>query len=261
LTTQNSSRKKERKGAASYSKNIGSEEFSTNNLGEDEENVNSQKTGAEEETETQRKTVARTFRIYEELTTSFEKQVADMNTTQTNLMNEILKQYLSWSRFIVNHDSPFLTFDSGTFLSLIEGIDDAKLEKLVKEISNEAAIDFIKFRWRKVNFQNIVRYLHLLSSYANIGNINVVRDNGIGINNNNGNGGSYENNNGEYDEYEIAVRHHLGKRWSTLLAMYISNLFISSISDTKADYEVSNKSCFVYLKMGIKNGAGKTSSG
>jgi len=148
---------------------------------------------------------------------------------------------------------------------LIEGVDDAKLEKLVKEISNEAAIDFIKFRWRKVNFQNIVRYLELLSSYANIGNINFARDNGIGGNNNNNssNGkGSYKNNGGgEYEEYEIAVRHHLGKRWSTLLAMYISNLFTTSISDTKANYEVSNKSCFVYLKMGIKNDVGKTSSG
>lgn len=256
MTTQNSSRKKEQRRAVRYGKNIGSDESSTNNHGEDEENANSQKTAGEEEIETQRKTVARTFRIYEELTISFEKQVADMNTTQTNLMNEILKQYLSWSRFIVNHDSPFLTFDSGTFLSLIEGIDDAKLEKLVKEISNEAAIDFIKFRWRKVNFQNIVRYLNLLSSYANIGNINVVRGNGIGGNNNNGNGGSYKNNNGEYEEYEIAVRHHLGKRWSTLLAKYISNLFTTSISDAKADYEVSNKSCFVYLKMSIKNDVG-----
>ena len=58
LTTQNSSRKKEQRRAVRYGKNIGSDESSTNNHGEDEENANSQKTAGEEEIETQRKTVA-----------------------------------------------------------------------------------------------------------------------------------------------------------------------------------------------------------
>jgi hypothetical protein len=205
------------------------------------------------EGEIQRKSITRTFRLYEELSTSFEKHVDEMNTTQTNLMNEILKQYLYWSSFIINHESSFLTFDSSTFVSLLESVDDARLEKIVKETANEAAIDFIKFRWKKVNFRNIVRYLELLSSYANIGGISISR-----INGENGNGSDPKGNNdwsknhnnvGGYENYEIAVRHHLGKRWSTFLAMYISNLFTTSLKQTEATNEVSNKSCFVYLKM------------
>ncbi|HZW55754.1 MAG TPA: hypothetical protein VFF30_05645, partial [Nitrososphaerales archaeon] len=75
MTTQNSSsRKKDRNGAVRRGKNIGSGEFSASNYSENDE-TDSQKTAAEEEAEIQRKTVARTFRIYEELTTSFEKQV------------------------------------------------------------------------------------------------------------------------------------------------------------------------------------------
>ena len=144
-------------------------------------------------------------------------------------MNEILKQYLNWAQFIINHESPFITFDSGTLLALIESVDDEKLEKIVNEISNETAIDFIKFRWKKVNFQNMVRYLELLSSYANIGKIVIGPMNGNG-NNHNGNGTNLDNANRNgitngYEKYEIAIRHHLGKRWSTFLGMYITRSF------------------------------------
>jgi hypothetical protein len=135
-------------------------------------------------------------------------------------MNEILKQYLYWAQFIINHESPFVTFDSGTFFALIDSVDDEKLEKIVKEISNEAAIDFIKFRWKKVNFQNIVRYLELLSSYANIGKMIIGPMNGNGVSDHSlGNmtefNGSNNGNrlNGGYERYEIAIRHHLGRRW------------------------------------------------
>lgn len=208
---------------------------------------------AGEEKEIQPKTVTRTFRIYEDLGNSFEKVVSEMNTTQTNLMNEILKQYLYWAQYIINHDSPFLTFGSGTIVSFAESLDDASLEKMIKGISIEEAIDFIKFRWKKVNFRNIVRYLELLSLYSNIGNFNIGPQNGENDVNGNHNGAS-----DGFQKYEIAVRHHLGKRWSTLLAMYISNLFTTSIPATEANYEISNKSCFVYLKMAIRNGKSGT---
>jgi hypothetical protein len=207
-----------------------------------------------EETDYQRRTITRTFRIYEELSDSFEQVVSGMNATQTGLMNEILKQYLAWAQFIINHESPFLTFDSSTFLALIEKVDDENLEKIVKDISNEAAIDFIKFRWKKVNFRNIVRYLELLSSYANIGNFK------IGPLDGNGNGNGHSNDfkdsekalNGNFEKYEIAIRHHLGKRWSIFLGMYISNLFASSISGAETNYEASSKSCFVYVNLTMK---------
>jgi hypothetical protein len=217
------------------------------------------KTGENEQGEIQRKTITRTFRLFQELSDSFDNEVAEMNTTQTNLMNEILKQYLYWSSLIINHESPFLTFDSSTFIALIESVDDARLEKIVKETATEAATDFIKFRWKKVNFRNIIRYLELLSSYSNIGNFRVAKMNGEnGIGNNNSHQFPGNNNNlnvsGGYENYEIAVRYHLGKRWSTFLAVYISNLFTSSIKQTEASSEISNKSCFVYLKMGTVEG-------
>jgi hypothetical protein len=70
------------------------------------------------------------------LNTSFERLAQKVNTTQTNLMNDILNEYLNWSQFMVNHESPFLTFGSRTAVALIESVEDAALEKIIKEISN-----------------------------------------------------------------------------------------------------------------------------
>jgi hypothetical protein len=122
---------------------------SGNNSDEIAENNES---GFSGDSEYQWRTITRTFRIYQELSSSFEQLLGVMNTTQTNLMNEILNQYLAWAQFIINHESPFITFDSGTFLALIEKVDDEELKKIVREVSYEGATDFIKFRWKKVNF-------------------------------------------------------------------------------------------------------------
>jgi hypothetical protein len=199
-----------------------------------------------------RKTITRTFRVYEELSSSFEQLVGTMNTTQTGLMNEVLIQYLAWAQFIINHESPFITFDSSTFLALIEKVDDEELQKIVKDVSYESATDFIKFRWKKVNFRNIIRYLELLSSYANVGSMKISPMNGNGNGNGNGYDGKEISLNGNYERYEVAIRHHLGKRWSTFLGMYISNLFAASIPGTETNYEISTKSCFVYVNLSMK---------
>jgi hypothetical protein len=200
--------------------------------------------------EGQRKTITRTFRLYEELSSSFEKHVGEMNTTQTNLMNEILRQYLYWTSFIINHDSPFLTFDSATLIEFMENVDDSKLEAIAKGTATVGATDFIKFRWKKVNFANLVRYLELISSYANIGSISIAETNGEGNGDEERKVGNKNSKDGS-QRYEIALRHHLGKKWSTFMAMFISNLFVTCISRTEASFETSNKSCFVYVTMAI----------
>ncbi|MFI5420083.1 MAG: hypothetical protein ACHQ1H_03870 [Nitrososphaerales archaeon] len=189
---------------------------------------------------------SRTFRILDELGSSFERQASEMYTTQTNLMNEILREYLNWSRFIISHETPFLTFDGATIISLIEKVDDKELERTIREVSYEAAVDFIKFRWRKVNFRNIVLYLDLLSSYANVGDINVAPFDGFADTNH-----SASMKDDGYERYEIYVRHHMGRRWSTFMALYISTLFTLSIKDCESTYEISNRSAFIYVNLKI----------
>jgi hypothetical protein len=203
-----------------------------------------------------RKTTTRTFRIDEEMSLLMEKTARTSNTTQTSLLNDILVQYFTWSQYIINHDSPFVTFGSATLVGLQETVDDATLERIIKDISNEEATNFIRYRWRTVNFRNIVRYLNLLSVFANVGNIRIVRQNHDGDNGDNDPENNHDYNNSlpnGFERYEIAVRHHLGKRWSTFMALYISDLFISSIKGAEATHDVSKNSCFVNLQMPIRN--------
>ena len=209
-------------------KRMGTQEGGTNQPVSPRHNSLLNKTEAEANEE-QGTMSSRTFRILDELGSSFERQASEMYTTQTNLMNEILREYLNWSRFIISHETPFLTFDGATIISLIEKVDDKETERTIREVSYEAAVDFIKFRWRKVNFRNIVLYLDLLSSYANVGDINVAPFDGSADTNH-----SASMNDDGYERYEIYVRHHMGRRWSTFMALYISTLFTLSIKDCES---------------------------
>ena len=138
----------------------------------------------------------------------------------------------------------------------MQNVDEATLEKIVKEVSNQAAIGFIKFRWKKMNFQNVMRYLEFLSTYANIGKIVVAP---LPTPNSSSNLEYLESSaftmedfvNPRAKEYEIAVSHHLGLRWSKFLGIYFSNLFTTAAAGIKASYEFSNKNCFVHVSLPI----------
>jgi hypothetical protein len=187
-----------------------------------------------------RKSVTRTFRFRKESDDALISLVDKLHTTQTNLINEIVGRYLDWTQFTSDAHSPFITLGAGTVISLLESLDDPKLSKIAREIGTEEAIDFIRFRWNDVTFENIVQYLELLSTYGNIGKVETSQRR----KRRNGNG----DRNG-YERFIVSVRHHFGKRWSTFLGILICNLFTSSLSNIEANYEASTQSCFVTIKM------------
>jgi hypothetical protein len=123
----------------------------------------------EHDDETKLKTVTRTFRLDERLNDSLGSLSEESQITPSNLLNQILTQFVNWNRFVNTRDSPFITFYNHTLAALMESIDEEKLLQIAREVESEATIDYIKFRWGKLNLQNFVRYLRLLSAYSNQG--------------------------------------------------------------------------------------------
>jgi len=128
--------------------------------------------------ESKLKTVTRTFRLDERLNDSLGSLSEESQITPSNLLNQILTQFVNWNRFVNTRDSPFITFYNHTLAALMESIDEEKLLSIAREVEAEATIDYIKFRWGKLNLQNFVRYLRLLSAYSNQGQINFIKPNG-----------------------------------------------------------------------------------
>ncbi len=224
----------------------------------------------EHDDESKLKTVTRTFRLDERLNDSLGSLSEESQITPSNLLNQILTQFVNWNRFVNTRDSPFITFYNHTLAALMESIDEEKLLQIAREVEAEATIDYIKFRWGKLNLQNFVRYLRLLSAYSNQGQINFIRPNG-------GNGLGVEENAEELlllanrDKYLdadsktssgnngkdrvlviIAIRHRLGLKWSKFIGALVSSVF-NQIDGVEAHFELSNNSCFVTVKKNGKN--------
>lgn len=225
----------------------------------------------EHDDESKLKTVTRTFRLDERLNDSLESLSEESQITPSNLLNQILTQFVNWNRFVNTRDSPFITFYNHTLAALMESIDEEKLLQIARDVEAEATIDYIKFRWGKLTLQNFVRYLRLLSAYSNQGQINFIRPNGggqgLGVEENAeellllANRDKYldadakpssGNNGRDRVLVIIAIRHRLGLKWSKFIGTLVSSVF-NQIDGVDADFELSNNSCFVTVKKNGKN--------
>ncbi len=214
--------------------------------------------------ESKRKTVTRTFRLDEPLNESLGHLSEQSQITPSNLLNQILTQFVNWNRFVNTRDSPFITFYSRTLASLMQSVDEEKLLRIAKDIETEATIDYIKFRWGKLNLQTFIRYFQLLSAYSNQGQINFIVPNGrkdLGLEEEekiiqdyaSGDEGYFKSSiDKEYDDMQgvlvvIAIQHHLGLEWSKFIGTLVSSVF-KHIEEADAEFEASNNSCFVTIK-------------
>ena len=215
--------------------------------------------------ESKRKTVTRTFRLDEPLNESLENLSEQSQITPSNLLNQILTQFVNWNRFVNTRDSPFITFYSRTLTSLMQSVDEEKLLKIAREVETEATIDYIKFRWGKLNLQTFIRYFQLVSAYSNQGQINFIMPNGEKdpgleeekILQNYASNEKYFDTSidkGTFATYDmdgvlviIAIQHHLGLEWSKFIGTLVSSVF-KHIEEADAEFEASNNSCFVTIK-------------
>ena len=215
-----------------------------------------------------KKTVTRTFRLDERLDESLEDFSNDAQITPSNLLNQILTQFVNWNRFVNTREGPFITLYSHTLVSFMESVDEEKLLSIAKDVEAQATIDYIKYRWGKLNTRNFVRYLRLLSTYSNQGQINFVSPNGqndVIADKDNGElfleGNNARNFNVQRSANErirqndtlviVAIRHRLGTKWSKFMGTLVCSVFTSMGLD--AGLELSNNSCFVTVKKADTN--------
>lgn len=214
--------------------------------------------------ESKQKTVTRTFRLDERLNESLENFSNDAQVTPSNLLNQILTQFVNWNRFVNTRDSPFITLYSHTLSSFMETVDEETLLSIARDVEARATIDYIKYRWGKLNVRNFVRYLRLLSAYSNQGQINFIRPNGgnAGVEGNaeellleerdierklsNVRSKSPTDNHSNATLVIVAIRHRLGTKWSKFMGTLVTSVFKSMGVNT--ELEISNNSCFVTVK-------------
>jgi len=169
------------------------------------------------------KKVTRAFKMEDDLDREISWQAKKKSITTSSLINQILRRYTDWYQYI-GHGSNFLTLDKEMFASFLYEISEEKLIEIARSSALVSIHSFLQFRYPKINLDTIMDYFSNLSSYSNLGEINII-DEG-------------------HDRFEIHIRHPFGMKWSIFQAEYISGI-LSSFLEMQTTTEVSPLSCSI----------------
>jgi hypothetical protein len=147
-----------------------------------------------------KKTVLRTIRIPEELDAILEMDAKEERMTVGGLIGSIFTKYAEWDR----HAKKFgmVTLSDTLLISMLEVIDDAKLDELGAQLGAELPRGVMQFWFKKVNIEAFLGWMSLFSKYG--GTIEYE----IGV---------------DGKEYVLSAHHQFGHKWSRFLAHFLQS--------------------------------------
>ena len=139
-------------------------------------------------------TLLKTIRISETIDSLLKKDAASKKTTTNALIHSILTRYLEWDRFAERYG--FISMTQDSFKTILDKIEDQKLVEASKDLGTRVPKDIILFWFGKTGVSGFLKYLTLLSDYANFAEFEIAKDS---------------------TNYVITAHHNLGAKWSNYL--------------------------------------------
>jgi len=151
------------------------------------------------------KTVAKSFRVNEKALAALQEEAARQSVSVNTLVNQLLLDYSEFGRFLQRVNA--LRLSRKTFGEILNIVSEDSLAKAGVAAGKSAPVALIASKWGKVTVNTVIEYIHDLSAYANLFEY-------------------YEKN--ENERWTITLMHELGPKWSTFLANYIGEAFVSA---------------------------------
>ncbi len=117
----------------------------------------------------------------------------------------MLLDYFEVGRFLQRVNA--LRLSRKTFGEILNMVSEDNLAKAGLAAGKSAPVALIASKWGRINVNNVIEYIHDLSTYANLFEY-------------------YEKN--ENERWTITLMHELGPKWSTFLANYIGEAFVNA---------------------------------
>ncbi len=153
-----------------------------------------------------RKTVLRTFRLDEELDSMLRDDAEEGNLTVNGLINKIIIKYVEWDRHTEKFG--FISFAKQTFKSILEEVDDRKVEEIAINTGSQALKAVTLFWFKKLNAETLLKTLSTYSKYSGLGASETKVDG---------------------TRYTMTFHHDLGRKYSIYLKTVISQFVKASL--------------------------------
>jgi hypothetical protein len=155
---------------------------------------------------TKKKTSTITFRIDKEYEKILREESELKGVSLNVLANQIFRDYAEWHRYMKTFGTIVMSKDA--FRLIIDELDEKSLIRLAVEIGEKAPKEFILFKWKDLNADNVTSFMKMFFDHCGYG---------------------------KYDQQTrlnkqiFSIRHDLGFRGSLFLKAYLEAVIHSTL--------------------------------
>jgi len=153
-----------------------------------------------------KKTVLRTIRLDGELDSILRDDAEDRNLTVNGLINQIMTKYVEWDRH--TEKIGFISFAKQTFKSILEEVDDRKVEQIATNTGSPALKAVTLFWFKELNAKTLLKTISTYSKYSGLATSEIKVDGA---------------------QCTMTFHHDLGRKYSIYLKNVISQFVKASL--------------------------------
>jgi len=149
-----------------------------------------------------KKTVLRTVRLDQELDSILRDDADQSNLTVNGLINRIMTKYSEWDRHAERFG--FVSFARQTFKSILEEVDDCKIEQIAFNAANTTLKAVTLFWFKELTAETLVKTISNYAKYSGLA-ASEIKVEGV--------------------QCTMTFRHDLGRKYSIYLKTVINQFF------------------------------------
>ena len=163
-----------------------------------------------------KKTVLRTVRLNQELDSILRDDAEENNLTVNGLINRIMAKYVEWDRHTEKFG--FISFARQTFKSMLEEVDERKVEEIATNTGSSALKAVTLFWFKELNAETLLKTISNYCKYSGLG-VSEVKVDGA--------------------QCTMTFRHDLGRKYSIYLKSALSQ-FVKTALGTVPETEITD---------------------
>lgn len=147
------------------------------------------------------------FRIDEDYLKKLKEETLEKKISLNTLANQIFGEYI-WKRYIERFGIVSMSKDA--FKYILDSLDDKQITELATTIGQKAPKEFILFKWKKIDSENIVNFIKMYFGHCGYGQYDYAKD--------------IENSN-----HIFSIHHDFGRKGSIFLKSFLETLLKSTL--------------------------------
>ncbi|MGC2382757.1 MAG: hypothetical protein WA631_06575 [Nitrososphaeraceae archaeon] len=164
-----------------------------------------------------KKTATISFRMDSKYEQLLRNEAEEKKVSLNTLANQIFGEHLEWQRYIERFGTIVMSKDA--FKLILEFLSEEKVIDLASSIASKAPVEFILFKWKDLNSDNVINFVRMFFGHCGYGQYDYIKDKSTN---------------------KFSIRHELGRKGSLFLTTYIKTVVKSTLGKDSETISADN---------------------